>query len=155
MNELLNRSLEGATKEIMKSVLDWDIVNRSPVEKLIRDNTISETSVFISFVGELSGAFTMKCSNQLASLIASEMLGMPVEPGSDDMKDAVGELLNMIVGNTKTKFSINGDPFKISIPTIIIGEDYSIHFKADSTDMVTQIDFDCSGQIMSFDIFIK
>ena len=155
MNQLLNKALEGATKEIFKSVLDWDVHNQSPVEKPIKDSAASETSVFISFVGELSGAITMKCANQFASLIASEMLGMPVEPGSDDMKDAVGELLNMIVGSTKTEYSSDSDPFKISIPTIIVGADYSIHIKAGPTDMVTQIDFDCSGQKMSFDIFLK
>jgi chemotaxis protein CheX len=156
MNDLLNKSLEAATKDVLKSVLDWDVDSHSPVEKRINEVDANDTSVFISIVGEISGAITMKCSNLFASHIASEMLGMPIEAGSDDMKDAVGELLNMIVGNAKTYYASNGnDPFKISIPTTIVGEDYTIYIKASPSDVVTQIDFVYNGQTLSFTIHLN
>ena len=153
MNQKLNESLTRATEDIFENALGWSVKSSPPKERPINESW-AETSVIISFVGSISGALTLKCSKKLASHIATDMLGTKIEEGSDDMKDAVGELLNMIIGSTKLYFSSNGDPFKISVPTIIIGQEYSIHVNASQDENITQIDFDCDGDGMSIDIYL-
>lgn len=154
MNNILNQSIIKATEEILDSVLGWGVKAGAPVEKMINSSS-AETSVIISFLGSISGAFTLKCSTKLAGEMASAMLGMEVEAGSEDMKDAVGELLNMIVGAAKTRYSAEGDPFKVSIPTTIMGKDYTVHLKANSSDKISLIDFNCNHDSMSIEVFLK
>ena len=154
MDNNLNKSLIKATGEILQAMIGADVSCKLPVERHIKD-TDSETSVIITFLGSPSGAVTLKCSTKFASMIAEEMLGVPVDEGSDEMKDAIGELLNMIVGNAKAHYSPEGDPFKISVPTTILGSDYTIHIKADPSDTVSMIDFYCNGDTMAIEVFLK
>jgi len=154
MDNAFNKSLIKATGEIFQSMAGAAVSCKPPVEKTIKDTT-AETSVIITFVGSISGAVTLKCSKKFASMIASQMLGTDVEEGSEDMKDAIGELLNMIVGSAKAHYSSDGDPFKISVPTIIIGEDYTVHIKADPNDKVSLLDFSCNGDTMGIEVYLK
>jgi chemotaxis protein CheX len=143
-----------ATEDIFESVIGESLKCKLPVERSL-DNSVGETSVIISFVGSVSGAVTLKCSNTFASKIASQMLGMEVAAGSEEMKDAVGEMLNMIMGTAKSYYSSEGDPFKISIPTTVIGEDYSVHIKASPGDTVSYLDFSCNGDTMGLEVYLK
>lgn len=154
MDNTLNRSVIKAAGEIFSNYLGWDIKGRIPVERPINES-YKEVSVIISFVGSISGAITMKCSKKLATEIASGMLGTEVEKDSDDMKDAVGELLNMIIGAAKNYYSSGVDPFKISVPTIVIGEDYVVHIKASNKDKISLLDFLCNQDGMSMEIFLE
>ncbi len=153
MDDALNQAVRIATEEVFETFLGWKITSAAPVESTI-NGTAAETSVIISFVGNLSGAFTLKCSTKLATEIASQMLGTDIEASSDDMKDAVAEMLNMIAGAAKTKYSSGSDTFKISVPTIIIGGDYTIHIKADSDDKISLLEFRYNNDDMVIEIFL-
>ena len=154
MNNGLNQAVIKATGEIFKSVLDWSVQSSTPVEKPINASH-QEVSVIISFVGTISGAITLKCSGKLATEIASQMLGMDVEEGSDDMKDAIGEMLNMVVGSAKTNYSTGQDPFKMSVPTIIIGEDYTVHIKANNGEKISLLGFKCQNNDMHIEVYLS
>ena len=153
MDTTLNQAVTKATEEIFDSMLGWSVKGKAPVEKPINVPS-AETSVIISIVGNVSGAITFKCAKKLAGEIASGMLGMDVDEDSDDLKDAVGELLNMVVGSAKTGYS-SADAFKISVPTTIMGEDYTVHIKANSGDKISLIDFDCDHSGFSIKVFLK
>ena len=84
MDNNLNKSLIKATGEILQSVIGAEVSCKLPVERHIKD-TDSETSVIVTFVGSISGAVTLKCSTKFASMIAGEMLGVPVDEGSDEL----------------------------------------------------------------------
>jgi chemotaxis protein CheX len=55
------------------------------------------------------------------------MLGTLYAQVDDIVCDAVGELVNMLAGSLKKYSSKNGELFKISIPTIVWGNDYCTH----------------------------
>ncbi len=153
MDTTLNQAVIKATEDIFDSMLGWDVKGKAPVEKPINASS-AETSVIISIVGNVSGAITLKCTKKLAGEIASGMLGMDVDEDSDDLKDAIGELLNMIVGTAKTRYS-SVDAFKVSVPTTIMGGDYAMHIKASSGDKISLIDFDCDHGGLSIEVFLK
>jgi chemotaxis protein CheX len=61
MNNTMNRALIQATKETFRQVVGYEVQNSAPEEKNI-NGTHVDTSVIISFVGAISGAFTLRCS---------------------------------------------------------------------------------------------
>ena len=115
----------------------------------------ADTTVIISIVGELNGALAFRCSQQFAATLAGSMLGIEIEPGSEDMKDAIGELFNMIVGAIKRHMTNGSDPFKVSVPTTIIGQDYSVHISAADKADVTYVPFTCSGHELAIEAYIN
>ena len=154
MNATLNDAIIKAATETIKTVIGCAVQNSPPVEQVINGQQV-DTSVIITFVGDLSGAFTMRLSKEMGAELASKMLGVEIDPDSDDMKDAVGELLNMIIGASKLHLNPDSDPFKISVPTTIVGADYTVHIKANPDANVTLISFTCGGDEMSIEIFLN
>jgi CheY-specific phosphatase CheX len=70
------------------------------------------------------------------------------------MKDAAREFLNIIMGTIKRHYS-SGNPFDISVPTIIIGGDYLVYTKARKDDNVSLIDFNYNGNFFCVEIYLK
>jgi len=153
MNQRLNQSVIAATTEMFSSMLGWDVESQPPVEQAINEPA-AEVSALISFVGNPSGVMALKCSLGFATRIASQMLGMDIAADSDDMKDAVGEFLNMIIGRAKTQYSID-EAFKISVPTLIIGEDYAVHISAKTSETVAALTFNYESDGMTIEVVLN
>jgi chemotaxis protein CheX len=83
--------------------------------------------VLIGLTGKISGCAVITFSREVACKIASAMMmGVPV-PELDEMaKSAIGELCNMILGNTATLFSQKGVDIDITPPTIMTGENIQL-----------------------------
>ncbi len=146
MDKNLVRAIALSTQSVFRDLVGWEMrvdgitVNGSPT-----GNESTELNAIISFSGALSGAFVLHCSEPLSAAIASEVLGAECEAGSADTKDAIGELLNMIVGSTKNHYQSQSDPFKISVPTIVTGNDLTVHVKVDSDYEVVSLGFQHVG----------
>ena len=54
------------------------------------------------------------------------MLGMECDEVNDDLNDAIGEIANMLGGGVKQVLSKGGLDVKLSTPTVISGEDYTV-----------------------------
>ena len=154
MDTNLNQAVIKATIDTLEALVGMAVESGPPVESK-PDGASRETSVIISFVGDIAGAFTLRCSRQFAAKLASQMLGSEVGEDSDDMKDAIGEMFNMIVGSTKSFYAASGDPFRISVPTTIVGEDYTVHIKLDPGAEVALIPFKCAGEDWSIEVFLS
>jgi len=157
MDQKLNQAVSDAAKEMFGSMLGWSVSCASPVARPLNGNggtPGAEASAVISFVGNPSGAFALKCSRAFAAQIASQMLGMDVDEQSSDMTDAIGEFLNMIVGRAKALYA-TGDPFKMSVPTLVIGGDYSLHIKASGAKTVSAIDVQYEGHTLSIEVVLN
>jgi CheY-specific phosphatase CheX len=59
--------------------------------------------------------------------IASHMLGVQDDEAASHQCDAVGEICNMVAGSFKAKIPGIEDKCMLSVPTVIIGEDYELH----------------------------
>ena len=153
MDQRLNESLVTATKEMFESMMGWDIACLPATSRKLNE-VFAEANVIISFVGKPSGALALKCSRQFAAKIASGMLGMDVDDDSDDMKDAVGEFLNMIIGRAKTLYSPT-EVFKISVPTLVIGDNYVLHIQSAKADTITALDFQYGQESMCLEVILN
>jgi len=74
--------------------------------------------IMIGFTGEMKGQAMIAFANEIACDVASKMIMMPVTELDELAKSAIGELGNMIMGNTATIFSTKGIAIDITPPTI-------------------------------------
>lgn len=74
--------------------------------------------IMIGFTGAMKGQAIISFDKHVACDIASKMIRMPIFELDDLAKSAIGELGNMIMGNTATVFSTKGIAIDITPPTI-------------------------------------
>jgi chemotaxis protein CheX len=78
----------------------------------------------VYLTGEWVGAACVHVEPEQACAFAGHFLGMPVPPAvSDDVRDVMGELANMIAGNLKCTLAPG---IRISVPSVTDGAEYSL-----------------------------
>jgi len=114
--------LEQAIKEITTTMFDCnsEII---PVENV--DSIPPGLSAIVGFGGKLSGNISIHLSPGSACTLASNMLGMEIKEIDEIVADAMGEMVNMLAGGMKKCACKHEDLFKISVPSIVYGADYS------------------------------
>ena len=95
-----------------------------------------ELTAMVGMAGALCGIMTVRCSRETATKCASLMLGGDAVSNPSTVRDALGELCNMVAGNFKAKVANLADTCMLSVPTVISGEDYSMD-AAEPTERVT------------------
>ena len=82
----------------------------------------------INLVGKVMGIVTLQVIEDLSRIMTGEMLG--IEPDEiediDEIKDVVGEVLNMIAGNLKSSLCDCGLTCNLSTPALTTGKDYRL-----------------------------
>jgi chemotaxis protein CheX len=84
----------------------------------------------VGFGGVLSGACIIRSSAQAAMEMAALMTGMGFEEVDDTVKDAMGEICNMLAGAWKGKVPELASHCGLSVPAVITGRDYRLHVQA-------------------------
>jgi chemotaxis protein CheX len=78
----------------------------------------------ISLAGTWKGAVLVECGLNEAFSFTSQMIGVDLPTSyNDDVRDALGELANMVGGNLK---SVLPGGVGLSLPTVVWGHDYSM-----------------------------
>jgi chemotaxis protein CheX len=79
----------------------------------------------VGFLGDVDGFIHLRLSEEFAYVVAGLILGMSPDEikaeGFDLVKDSLGELTNMYVGNFKNCVCDLGYPCKLTLPTIMRG----------------------------------
>jgi chemotaxis protein CheX len=84
----------------------------------------------VGFGGLLSGACVFSSSRTAAMEIAAHMTGMEFQEIDDTVKDAIGEICNMLAGSWKGKVPELAANCGLSVPAVITGRDYKLHVQA-------------------------
>jgi len=80
----------------------------------------------VGLAGKVAGAVCLTFSKELATFLAGSMLGLePEEIGSDEVRDVIGELCNMVGGNIKSRLCDMGYTCALTIPSITSGKDFN------------------------------
>jgi chemotaxis protein CheX len=93
-----------------------------------------EITAMIGLAGALCGILTVRCSTKTAEEIAKKMLGGTTN-SAQEVADALGEICNMIAGNFKNKLAGTDERCMLSVPTVISGEEYSLHSMAEGSSV--------------------
>ncbi len=101
----------------MLGVKVWSTPAASPAESPRR--VVSA----VYFVGGWKGAVLLECAPLPAFTFTAKMISIP-EPSwvDDDVRDAIGELTNIIAGNLKTALPEGAE---LSMPSVVEGSDFT------------------------------
>ncbi|HEY3308087.1 MAG TPA: chemotaxis protein CheX [Desulfuromonadaceae bacterium] len=125
----------GATREVFSTMVMMDPADDYPLKESVNRFKCSITGM-VGFAGTYSGVISIHCPIALALKITSNMLGVECDEVNEDLNDAIGEIANMLGGNVKQVLSKGGLDVKLSIPTVIAGEDYTVNSLSDSDCVV-------------------
>jgi chemotaxis protein CheX len=101
---------------------------------------VSGISAIVGFGGKVSGFLALHMSAESACSIAQGLLGMEFAFVDDTVCDAIGELVNMLAGGLKKNLSRSEELFKLSIPSIINGNEYRTHAPSEAVKMTLGVD---------------
>jgi chemotaxis protein CheX len=154
MNDLLTDAVGRSTREIIASALSWRVSNGRVIIRPVNSAT-SETSSIIGFVGGVEGALIFRCTRAVAVAATRAMLGVDATEESAEVRDAVGELLNMIIGQAKTYYSEHCEAFTFTLPTTVMGDNYQIYLRAKPGQPVASVHFLCPVGPFSVEVYVK
>ena len=120
------RNLDASVEEVFQLMLGADCRR---VSAALPCEAESATAV-VGFGGALSGACVLSCGAGAALKIAARMTGTEFGDIDDTVKDAMGEVCNMLAGSWKGKVPELAANCGLSVPAVITGRDYNLHVQA-------------------------
>ena len=135
------------------NVLETMASIKSEAEKpfLKKDNVAKgDISGVVGFTGETNGTVFITFDESCIVKVVSNMFGEQINEINDEIKDAVGELTNMISGQARKELEEIGKVFQGTIPTVVTGKDHelqpltkgpkvAIPFKTDSGNITIEV----------------
>lgn len=141
-----------ATREVFSTMVMMDVVDDFPLKEPVSRFKCSITGM-VGFAGIYSGVISIHCPVDLALKITSNMLGIECDEVNEDLNDAIGEIANMLGGSVKQVLSKGGLDVKLSIPTVISGEDYTVNSLSDNDCIV--VPFAVEGHTLLVGLTLK
>jgi len=133
-----SRIVVSAVKELFEFMIGLDLSVQCESAPFPRDHQNAVSGV-VGFSGKTRGMVAIHCPEKVAMDITSALLGTEETEVSDDVRDAVGEVTNMIAGGLKAAADTEGvNDIELSIPTTICGERYSVGGFPSAVKIATQ-----------------
>jgi len=85
-----------------------------------------DVSGVIGITGDYNGSLSVSFPERSILTIVSNMFGEEMTEVDDDIRDAVGEITNMVSGQARQELDVIGVSLESAIPTVISGRDHSI-----------------------------
>ncbi len=123
-----------STQEIFSSMIMLEVTPGAPYQR-DKSKLTDSISGIIGLAGNIKGMLAIHLPTELALAVTTAFLGMEVEEIDDDVRDAIGELANMLGGNLKSALDPKGSEIKLSMPSTVSGEEYSIDCIADADEI--------------------
>lgn len=123
--------LSDTAVEVFKKMILMDVNYVACEESLPEMEKKVHMRSMIEMNGNIRGAIVFHCTESLAKQVTCTLLGEDIlsNIAEMDIKDALGEVTNVIAGNVKNKLSNNGQTFSISSPRPISWEEYEFEIK--------------------------
>lgn len=121
--DVLTRALDDAVEEVFHLMTGVHClpVSQCPVEER------AMISAVIGLAGAMSGTCALYSGEKVALHMSEILTGTSSPKLNDTVKDAVGEICNMIAGAWKGRLPALSSECMLSTPTIISGTNYQIH----------------------------
>lgn len=128
--ELLQESthalhLDEAVDEVFRLMMG---ASCSPVDERVAEGQETITAV-IGLAGAMSGVCTLRCSADAALRMAECMVGIRPSELDAMVKDAIGEVCNMVAGAWKGKHGVLAAGCMLSTPAVVTGTNYQLHMQ--------------------------
>ena len=121
-------NLDDSVAEVFGTMLGLTCSREDSLALCSEDN--ESLSAVVGLGGILTGACIVRCDAQAARQIASLMTATECESVDDVVKDAMGEICNMLAGAWKSRVRELAANCGLSLPAVITGRDYNLHIQA-------------------------
>lgn len=149
--EYVNPFLNG-TVNVLKTMAFVDPKPGKPYVKKDK-KAVGDISGVIGLTGSTRGAVVVSFSRECAMKVVSSMMGEQYADLTDEVRDAVGEITNMVSGDARRALAELGANFEAGIPTVVVGKGHeittmgqgpclAIPFKIDGHDLTVEISFE-------------
>lgn len=132
-------ALDDDIREIATSI--WETLFSVALEHGVEGEGVTDPVVTgcVHIDGAWNGAVLLHVGEELAELLAGELFRSPT-PTPAEVRDAIGELTNMLAGNIK---ALLPEPSRISLPAVALGADYDLTVMG--TSPVATVPFRCTS----------
>ena len=131
----VGQEIVAGVKDVFSTMLMIDLENEEILEG--QQCTIeSNLTSMLGLGGGIRGMLAIHCPAAVAKGITGGFLGIEVETLDEDVKDAIGEIANMVAGNLKVSLAKQGIDVELAIPTSIVGDSFAISGIGDSNRVV-------------------
>ena len=91
-----------------------------------------DITALIGLSGTVKGTIALAFPVDTALNMVSRLLGIEIKHVDETVTDGIGELVNIVAGNAKTKLStMKATSINLSLPTIVRGSDYTVDYPSD------------------------
>ena len=115
-----------STVNVFKNFLNFEIKEKSLVSKKVLVPKFDISAFLDIYESDVEGKVVLNITKKLALEIYSTLVGETVNEVTDNVLDAVGEIINIITGNAKNEFQAKGLVYKLSTPFIVNGKEQII-----------------------------
>lgn len=158
-DELIHKSIVHAVQNVCSTMIKQaaNFVEKSAEPEGMSFNGQPHVFGCVGFVGKMDGVVYLCISDDFAAYAASSILGMSTQEvhaeGDAVIKDVIGEITNMTAGCFKNALCDQGYTCKLTLPTIVRGQNLSVAAMKSCTRHTFL--FDCNGHRLVADIQIK
>ena len=94
-----------------------------------------EITALIGLSGQARGTVAISFPESTALSMVERLLGIEMEAIDETVSDALGEMVNIVAGGAKAKFTQEngGPPIDLSLPNVIKGGNYSVDYPSQAT----------------------
>jgi len=135
------KNLDASVEEVFQLMLGVDC-QRDSAPLVVEPESVTAV---VGFGGLLSGACVFRTGGSAALTMAARMTGMEFTEMDDTVKDAIGEICNMLAGAWKGKVPDLAANCGLSVPAVITGRDYQLHVQAPEFQLVHTYRFENAG----------
>jgi chemotaxis protein CheX len=146
--ERFTQALHKAAEEVFEMMVGT-VLGPSEQATLPR---VADHTAMIGLAGDLCGVLSFRCSNDSAAHIAGRMLGTDEETSAECIRDALGEVCNMVAGAFKAQVSDLAEQCMLSVPTVVSGKDYELYPLVDGVRIQVSKAFDEALIWMTLDL---
>jgi len=101
-----------------------------------------DVSGVIGLTGSATGSLALSFTEGAICKIVSNMLGEDIKIVNDNIKDAVGEITNMISGVARKNLEAEGFYIQAAIPTVVAGKNHSISHVMGGPSLIIPFEID-------------
>ncbi len=149
----LAKRLTGDVREVFSTMVDMEDLLHLPMQIDAMTQFENCVTAMVGLAGTYNGLVCIHAPLRQALAITMGMLGMEVREFNDDVRDALGEIANMIAGSFKQHLSRGGADIRLSTPSVITGKEYmvaarnpddtiTLHFATDDDWFVVSVVFE-------------
>ena len=122
--QIVNPFLE-ASLNVLKTMAMMEAEAGKPFLKKDRIAGGNVTGI-IGITGDAQGSMSITFSTSCITAIVTNLFGSSVDEINDEVRDAVGELTNMICGDARRRLESEDISLQAGTPTVVSGNNHSI-----------------------------